>query len=99
MTRMIRMKFLRTAHRYVRYSRVSLAAAPESGSMCDSPTSATSATNEAMHKHPWRLDRIWMDSPIYFITMCTKNRREVLARGEVVGILIEEWRTARKRQG
>jgi len=83
MTRMIRMKFLRTAHRCVRYSRVFLTAAPESGSMFDSPTSATSATNEAMHKHPWRLDRIWMDSPIYFITMCTENRRAVLARGEV----------------
>ena len=28
--------------------------------------------NEAMHKHLRRLDRVWPDSPIYFITMCTK---------------------------
>jgi hypothetical protein len=28
--------------------------------------------NQAMHKHLRRLDRIWADPPIYFITMCTK---------------------------
>jgi REP element-mobilizing transposase RayT len=47
-----------------------------------------------MHKHLRRLDRIWLDSPIYFITMCTKDRRAMLARDEVTKSLIEEWRAA-----
>jgi REP element-mobilizing transposase RayT len=55
--------------------------------------------NQAMHKHLRRLDRIWLDSPIYFITMCTKDRRAVLARDKVTEILIEEWRAARERHG
>jgi len=52
-----------------------------------------------MHKHLRRLDRIWVDAPIYFITMCTKDRRAVLARDEVAEILIEEWGVAHKRHG
>ena len=52
-----------------------------------------------MHKHLRRLDRIWPDSPIYFITMCTKNRRAVLARDEISEILIVEWRAAHERHG
>jgi hypothetical protein len=55
--------------------------------------------NQAMHKHLRRLDRIWLDSPIYFITMCTKDRRAVLARDKVTEILIEEWRAAHERHG
>jgi putative transposase len=52
-----------------------------------------------MHKHLRRLDRIWVDSPIYFITMCTKSRRAVLARNEVAEILVDEWCAAHKRHG
>jgi REP element-mobilizing transposase RayT len=52
-----------------------------------------------MHKHLRRLDRIWPDSPIYFITMCTKNRRSVLARDEASEILIRKWNAAQKRRG
>jgi putative transposase len=63
-----------------------------------------------MHKHLRRLDRIWPDSPIYFITVCTKrlhcrssvatkNRRAVLARDEIAEILIGEWGVAHKRHG
>jgi hypothetical protein len=55
--------------------------------------------NEAMHKHLRRLDRIWVDAPIYFITMCTKDRRAVLAQAEVAEILIEEWGVAQRRHG
>ncbi len=31
-----------------------------------------------MHKHLRRLECIWINSPIYFVTTCTKNRRQVL---------------------
>ena len=51
-----------------------------------------------MHKHLRRLDRIWPDSPIYFITMCTKNRWSVLARDEASEILIREWNAAQKSE-
>jgi putative transposase len=52
-----------------------------------------------MHKHLRRLEQIWVDSPIYFVTTCTKHRRQLLARSEVAGVLIEEWRAARDRHG
>jgi putative transposase len=52
-----------------------------------------------MHKHLRRLDRIWPDSPIYFITICTKNRRAVLARDEIAEILIGEWGVVHKWHG
>jgi hypothetical protein len=31
--------------------------------------------NSTVHKHLRRLERIWVDAPIYFVTTCTKNRR------------------------
>jgi REP-associated tyrosine transposase len=40
---------------------------------------------------------MWLDSPIYFITMCIRDRRAVLARDEVGEILIAEWRGAHER--
>lgn len=52
-----------------------------------------------MHKHLRRLDRIWLDSPIYFLTICTKKRRAILAKREASEILISEWDAARKRHG
>ena len=52
-----------------------------------------------MHKHLRRLERIWLDSPIYFVTACTKNRRAALANDSTTQIFIEEWRAARERHG
>jgi putative transposase len=52
-----------------------------------------------MHKHLRRLERIWVDAPIYFVTTCTEGRRPVLARNNVTSILIDEWRLARNRHG
>jgi putative transposase len=56
------------------------------------------ATNERVHKHLRRLERVWIDWPIYFITTCTFGRRAILASNEVVAILVEEWRNARSRR-
>jgi hypothetical protein len=50
--------------------------------------------NDAVHKHLRRLERIYVDAPMYFVTSCTKNRRQLLARDEVANILIDEWRAA-----
>ena len=52
-----------------------------------------------MHEHLRRLERVWIDSPIYFVTTCTKNRRAVLARDNVAKILIEEWSATQDRHG
>jgi REP element-mobilizing transposase RayT len=47
------------------------------------------------HSHLTRLDRIWIDNPIFFITTCTKERRNNLANSEIAKILIEEWKKSR----
>ena len=52
-----------------------------------------------MHKHLRRLDRVWIDQPIYFITTCTANRRPILASANIAGVLIDEWRNAGERHG
>jgi len=52
-----------------------------------------------MHKHLRRLDRIWIRDPVYFITTCTHDRQQRLTSGQVVSILIDEWRKARLRHG
>ena len=52
-----------------------------------------------MRKHLRRLERVWIDQPIYFITTCTYRRRAVLADTAVAEILISEWRSARERHG
>jgi REP element-mobilizing transposase RayT len=52
-----------------------------------------------MHKHLRRLERVWIDSPIYFVTTCTKDRRAVLARDDMANTLIEEWSAAQDRHG
>ena len=57
------------------------------------------ATDERMHQHLRRLERVWIDWPIYFMTTCTLNRRAILASKEVANILIDEWRNARDRHG
>jgi len=52
-----------------------------------------------MHRHLRRLERVWIDQPIYFITTCTFRRRTVLATSAVAAVLIKEWREARGRHG
>ena len=52
-----------------------------------------------MRKHLRRLERVWIDHPIYFITTCAFKRRPILALKEVATILVEEWRIAHDRHG
>ena len=52
-----------------------------------------------MHRHLRRLERVWIDQPIYFITTCTFRRRTVLATSAVAAVLIKEWQEARGRHG
>jgi REP element-mobilizing transposase RayT len=52
-----------------------------------------------MHKHLRRLQRVWIDWSIYFITSCTCKRRAILASKEVAAIPTDEWRDAHSRHG
>jgi len=52
-----------------------------------------------MHKHLRRLERVWIDQPIYFVTTCAFKRRPILATKAATDILIDEWKRARHRHG
>jgi REP-associated tyrosine transposase len=52
-----------------------------------------------VHKHLRRLERVWIDFPIYYITTCTRNRKAILAHDETARILLEEWQAAHNRHG
>jgi putative transposase len=52
-----------------------------------------------VHKHLRRLERIWIDFPIYYVTTCIRNRKAVLAQDDAARILVEEWRAAHRRHG
>src|SRR6266511_3228152 len=54
---------------------------------------------ERVHKHLRRLECVWIDSPIYFITTCTLGRRAMLVSNDIAAILVAEWRTAHDRHG
>jgi len=50
-----------------------------------------------LHKHLRRLDRVWIEPPIYFLTTCTQGRRRILTHAKAADVLIEEWRQASTR--
>jgi len=52
-----------------------------------------------MHKHLQRLDRVWIEFPIYFVTVCAFRRRLILARDAIAAVLVGELRSARERHG
>ena len=52
-----------------------------------------------MHRHLQRLRRIWIPNAMYFITVCTHNRRPMLAAPDVADILRTEWESAGLRHG
>ena len=49
------------------------------------------------YPHLRRLDRLWANSPIFFITACTFRRRANLATPETTTIFREEWESAPAR--
>jgi putative transposase len=51
------------------------------------------------HKHLKRLERIWIQEPIFFITTCTYQRRSILTNPQIAQILVEEWQEANARHG
>ncbi len=51
------------------------------------------------HKHLRRLDSVWIESPVYFLTLCTAGRRAVLANELAVVVLRAEFEAAPRRYG
>ena len=50
------------------------------------------------HRHLKRLDRVFSDRPLYFITTCAAERRPFLAAPGIAEILIDEFRQAGMRR-
>jgi putative transposase len=46
------------------------------------------------HKHLKRLDEVWLQRPIWFVTTCTYNRSKILDNEKIVQILKDEWHSA-----
>jgi len=51
------------------------------------------------HKHLRRLDSVWIESPVYFLTLCTAGRRAMLANAAAVAVLRAEFEAAPSRYG
>ena len=51
------------------------------------------------NNHLKRLDAVWVEKPVFFITTCTKNRTPILATKENHQILHEEWTLALEKHG
>jgi putative transposase len=50
-------------------------------------------------KHLRRLDSVWIESPVYFLTLCTAVRRPMLANDAAVAVLRAEFDAAPSRYG
>jgi REP element-mobilizing transposase RayT len=70
-------------------------------SVCRIASASRSFYETAMveHRHLRRLETIWIEPPIYFVTTCARDRRPLFAQPETASILIDELRGARRRHG
>ncbi len=51
------------------------------------------------HKRLMRLERVWAENPIWFVTSCRAKRKKDLSRKTVASILLHEWQSAKFRHG
>ncbi len=52
-----------------------------------------------LHRRLRRLDRITVPNPVFFITVCVRQRRTVLADARATRLLRAEWENASARHG
>jgi REP element-mobilizing transposase RayT len=52
-----------------------------------------------VHRHLHRLARVFASHPVYFVTVCTRDRIPCLASDDAAAILLSEFRVARVRHG
>jgi putative transposase len=53
----------------------------------------------ASHRHLARLERVWIERPIFFITTCTADRRGELANARLHEICREVWHNSQELYG
>ena len=53
----------------------------------------------SVHGHLKRLDTLWTQRPLFFVTVCTADRCPILNQAAVMDILLCEWRAAHLRHG
>lgn len=53
----------------------------------------------ARHKHLARLDRVWVESPVFYLTVCTVGRRQVLASDAMHAICRDVWNNCETKYG
>ncbi len=51
------------------------------------------------HRRLRRLDTVWIEPAVYFVTVCTEGRCAILANARAHGVLAQEMRTAPARHG
>ena len=51
------------------------------------------------HKHLRRLDQVWLEPAVYFVTVCVAGRRAMLANPNAFAVLTEEFQAAPERHG
>jgi putative transposase len=51
------------------------------------------------HNHLRRLDSVWIENPVYFLTLCTAGRRPALANEAALAVLDAEFDAAPSRYG
>ena len=49
--------------------------------------------------HLHRLRNVWIENPVYFVTVCTEHRLKILAKPISASILVESWQVAPKTHG
>jgi putative transposase len=53
----------------------------------------------AIRKHLARLERVWVEPPIFFVTTCIDNRRSELANAPMHAICCEVWHNVQQSCG
>ena len=53
--------------------------------------SATPPYSEGVREHLPRLDTVWLEPSIFFVTICTHKRRQILASDVIAAVLLKEW--------
>jgi REP element-mobilizing transposase RayT len=49
--------------------------------------------------HMHRLRNVWIRNPVYFLTVCSVQRRRIMTRSSVAAILVESWQAAPEVHG
>ena len=50
-------------------------------------------------KHLHRLGNVWVEHPLYFLTVCTAKRQKILASPSSAAVLTESWQAAPRVHG